>query len=117
MVDQVLAPKELLRRASELVPVFRERAAHTEELRRIPDESVRDLLASELHLIGVPRRFGGLDVDYGLMLEVAAALGSGCGSTSWCYSIWATQLWLACFPRRPRKSIGLNRKIPSPPPR
>jgi 3-hydroxy-9,10-secoandrosta-1,3,5(10)-triene-9,17-dione monooxygenase len=97
MVDQVLAPEELLRRASELVPVLRERAAQTEELRRIPDESVRDLLASELHLIGVPRRFGGLDVDYGLMLEVAALLGSGCASTSWCYSIWAAHSWLVGF--------------------
>jgi 3-hydroxy-9,10-secoandrosta-1,3,5(10)-triene-9,17-dione monooxygenase len=87
----------LLRRASELVPVLRERAAQTEELRRIPDESVRDLLASELHLIGVPRRFGGLDVDYGLMLEVAALLGSGCASTSWCYSIWAAHSWLVGF--------------------
>ena len=97
MVDQVLAPEELLRRASELVPALRERAAQTEELRRIPDESVRDLLASELHLIGVPRRFGGLDVDYGLMLEVGALLGSGCGSTSWCYSIWAAHSWRVGF--------------------
>jgi len=97
MVDQVLAPEELLRRASELVPVLRERAAQAEELRRIPDESVRELLASELHLIGVPRRFGGLDVDYGLMLEVAALLGSGCASTSWCYSIWAAHSWLVGF--------------------
>ena len=97
MFDQVLAPEELLRRASELVPVLRGRAAQTEELRRIPDESVRDLLASELHLIGVPRRFGGLDVDYGLMLEVAALLGSGCASTSWCYSLWAAHSWLVGY--------------------
>ena len=97
MFDQVLAPEELLRRASELVPVLRGRAGQTEELRRIPDESVRDLLASELHLIGVPRRFGGLDVDYGLMLEVAALLGSGCASTSWCYSLWAAHSWLVGY--------------------
>ena len=97
MVDQVLAPEELFRRASELVPVLRDRAARTEELRRIPDDTVQDLLASELHLIGVPRRFGGLDVDYGLMLEVGAVLGSGCASTSWCYSIWAAHSWLVGY--------------------
>ena len=33
MVDQVVASEELLRRASELVPVLKERAAQTEELR------------------------------------------------------------------------------------
>ena len=97
MVDQVVAPKELLRRASELVPILKERAAHTEELRRIPDETVQDLLASGLHLIGVPKRFGGLDVDYSLMLEVGALLGSGCASTSWCYCIWAAHSWLVGF--------------------
>jgi len=97
MVDQVVASEELLRRASELVPVLKERAAHTEELRRIPDETVQDLLASGLHLIGVPKRFGGLDVDYSLMLEVGALLGSGCASTSWCYCIWAAHSWLVGF--------------------
>ncbi len=97
MVDQVVASEELLRRASELVPVLKDRAAHTEELRRIPDETVQDLLASGLHLIGVPKRFGGLDVDYSLMLEVGALLGSGCASTSWCYCIWAAHSWLVGF--------------------
>ena len=97
MVNQVVASKELLRKASELVPVLKERAAHTEELRRIPDETVQDLLASGLHLIGVPKRFGGLDVDYSLMLEVGALLGSGCASTSWCYCIWAAHSWLVGF--------------------
>ncbi len=57
MAEQVLSPKELLQRATDLLPVLKERAAHTEELRRIPDENVQDLIASGLHLIGVPQRF------------------------------------------------------------
>ena len=97
MADQVLAPEELLLRASQLVPLLKERAARTEELRRIPDDTVQDLLSSKLHLIGVPQRFGGLDVDYGLMLEVGALLGTGCASTSWCYSIWSAHSWLVGY--------------------
>ena len=96
-IAQVLTPEELLRRASDMVPILKEQAAYTEELRRIPDETVQDLLASGLHLIGVPKRFGGLDVDYSLMLEVGALLGSGCASTSWCYCIWAAHSWLVGF--------------------
>ena len=92
--NQVLTPEELLRRASDMVPVLKDRAAHTEELRRIPDETVQDILSSGLCRIGVPHRFGGLDVDYGLMLEVGAELGRGCGSTAWCYSLWAAHAWL-----------------------
>lgn len=89
-----LTPAELLQRAAELVPVLKERASRTEELRRIPDESVRDILCTRLHRIGVPKRFGGLDVAYGLALEVGAELGRGCGSTAWCYSLWSAHAWL-----------------------
>ena len=42
MVDR----DELLLRAADLVPVLRERAALTEELRRIPQETVDDFHAS-----------------------------------------------------------------------
>jgi len=64
----------LLRRATGLVPVLRARAAHTEELRRIPDETVRDILSSSLYQIMIPKLFGGTDVDYGLSLEAAIGL-------------------------------------------
>ena len=88
---------ELLQRASELVPVLKERASRTEELRRVPEETVGDLLSSGLYRIGVPRRFGGLDADYGLMLDVAAELGRGCASTAWCYCLWAAHAWLVGY--------------------
>lgn len=91
---QTLTPEELLRRASNMVPVLKERAARTEELRRVPDESVQDIFSSGLYRIGVPQRFGGIDVDYGLILEAGALLGSGCASTAWCYSLWSAHAWL-----------------------
>ena len=87
MPTKVWAPEELLSKASAMVPILKDRATNTEELRRIPDETVQDLLSSGLYLIGVPQRFGGFDVDYGLILEAGAELGKGCGSTAWCYSL------------------------------
>ena len=92
-----LSAPELLRRASELVPVFRERAAHTEELRRLPDENISDLLASGLYRIGLPAKYGGIDGDYGLMHQAAAELGRGCPSTAWCYGLWAGHAWLVGY--------------------
>ena len=94
MGSQVLTKEELLHRAAGLVPVLKERAALTEELRRVPDESVQEMLSSELLRICVPKRFGGLDVDYGLMLEIGVQLGAGCASTAWCYCIWSAHSWL-----------------------
>jgi alkylation response protein AidB-like acyl-CoA dehydrogenase len=86
--------EELLQRASDLIPALKERAARTEELRRIPRETIGDVVASGLIRIGTPKRFGGLDVGYGLMLDVAVELGRGCGATAWCYALWAAHAWL-----------------------
>ena len=87
----------LTRRASELVPVLKERAARAEKSRRVPRESVEDLLSLGLYRIGVPKRFSGLDMDYRLILDIAAELGRGCGSTAWCYSLWAAHAWLVGY--------------------
>ena len=70
---------------------------HTEELRRIPDETVQDFLAAGLNRIEVPNRFGGLDVADGLVFRVGEELARGCASSSWCYSVWAANAYMAGF--------------------
>ncbi len=94
---ETLTATTLLERAAALVPILKERAPYTEELRRVPDETVQDLLASGLYRVGVPKRFGGLDVGYGLALDVGVELGRGCASTAWCYSLWAAHAWLVGY--------------------
>ena len=92
---------ELLRRSAQLVPVLRERAARTEQLRQIPPETVRDLRDSGLIRIGNPERYGGHGLDIDAAHEVAWELGRGCGSTGWCYSLWTVHnWWLGHFPER-----------------
>ena len=86
-----------MQRASAMLPALKERAAYTEELRRLPEETVADLLASGLYRIGVPIRYGGLDVDYALALDVAAELGRACPATAWCYGLWAAHAWLVGY--------------------
>jgi hypothetical protein len=84
---------DLLRRAVGLVPVLRERAPRTEQLRQIPGETVKDLVASGLLRIGNPDRYGGLGVDIDTGHEVAWELGRGCGSAAWCASLWIVHNW------------------------
>ena len=101
-----LTREELLRRAAELVPVLKERAARTEQLRQIPSDTVQDLLASGLIRIGNPRRFGGHDVEVDTAFDVGFELGRGCGSTAWCYSLWtAHNWWLGHFPERAQEEF------------
>src|SRR5688500_13091401 len=92
---------ELLRRASALVPVLQERAPHTEQLRQVPPETVRDLVASGLIRVGNPDRYGGYGLDLDMAHEVGWELSRGCGSTGWCYSLWTVHnWWLGHFPEQ-----------------
>ena len=93
--------EELIRRAADLVPVLRKRADLTEKLRQIPQETLDDFHASGILRAAQPTRFGGYDIDYPVVLDIAAELGRGCGSTAWCYGIWAAHNWaVGMFPEK-----------------
>ena len=92
---------EALRRAAQLVPVLRERAARCEDLREVPPETVKDIVASGLIRVGNPERYGGCGLDIDTVHEIAFELGRGCGSTAWCASLWITHnWWIGHFPER-----------------
>jgi 3-hydroxy-9,10-secoandrosta-1,3,5(10)-triene-9,17-dione monooxygenase len=85
---------ELRRRAEAMVPVLRERAAKTEALRRLPDETIADLHKSGLFRMLQPARVGGSELSYTAMIEIAAIIGSGCGSTAWVLNNLASHHWM-----------------------
>jgi 3-hydroxy-9,10-secoandrosta-1,3,5(10)-triene-9,17-dione monooxygenase len=97
-MTEVLAPKatrtQLLGRAEDLVPILAGRAQEAEGLRRIPDATVADLRDAGLIRIANPESFGGHGLDYDTVLEVVGVLGRACGSTAWCYSVWASHNWI-----------------------
>jgi len=96
-------------RAAELVPALRERAGMTETLRQIPQETLDDYHASGILRAAQPTRFGGFDIDYPVVLDIAAELGRGCGSSAWCYGIWAAHNWVAgMFPEKAQKEYWLE---------
>ena len=92
-----LTEGELLKQAAKLAPVLKERASRTEELRRVPEETVADVLGSGLHLAGVPKRYGGLEVSYAAGMDVASELSRACPSTGWCYGLWVAHSWLVGY--------------------
>jgi alkylation response protein AidB-like acyl-CoA dehydrogenase len=102
MISTLAASRqEMVRRAGALVPRLRERAQQTEQLRRLPDETIGDLVDAGLLRIVVPERFGGPGLDVDAKIAVTLELGRGCGSTAWCYSILTTHSWwIGHFPRQ-----------------
>ena len=82
---------DMVQRARALLPRLRERAAATEALGHLPAETVADFREGGFFRVLQPRRFGGLELDYGrLQLELCSTLGQACGSSAW------VQMVVAC---------------------
>jgi 3-hydroxy-9,10-secoandrosta-1,3,5(10)-triene-9,17-dione monooxygenase len=84
----------MVARARALAPALRERAARTEELRRLPPETERDLHDCGLFRILQPKRVGGSELDYVALVDCADALGLGDASVSWNFANLASHHWM-----------------------
>jgi 3-hydroxy-9,10-secoandrosta-1,3,5(10)-triene-9,17-dione monooxygenase len=97
---------EFLERARALLPVLRERAEQTEQLRRIPDETLKDLHESGLFRGVQPARYGGYELDPGDFLEAILEIASACGSTGWVFGVLAVHNWqMALFPEQAQEDV------------
>jgi 3-hydroxy-9,10-secoandrosta-1,3,5(10)-triene-9,17-dione monooxygenase len=91
----------MVARARALIPVLRERAFRTEELRRLPPETERDLHDAGLFRIVQPKRVGGSELDYVALVDCAEAIGEADASAAWNFANLASHHWmLAMFDQR-----------------
>lgn len=81
-------------RARALIPQLRERAARTEELRRLPPETERDLHDAGLFRIVQPKRVGGSELDYVALLDCAELLARADASVAWNFANLASHHWM-----------------------
>jgi 3-hydroxy-9,10-secoandrosta-1,3,5(10)-triene-9,17-dione monooxygenase len=96
----------MVARAKALIPQLRGRAAHTEELRRLPPETERDLHDAGLFRIVQPRRVGGSEFDYVALVDCAEALGMGDASVAWNFANLASHHWmLGMFDKRAQDQV------------
>ena len=89
-----LTSAEALAQVRLLAPRIRARAAETEAIRKVPSETVEELLTSGLFGIATPRRWGGSELSPEVWLEVIAELAAACGSTGWVYGVLLGHMWL-----------------------
>jgi 3-hydroxy-9,10-secoandrosta-1,3,5(10)-triene-9,17-dione monooxygenase len=96
----------MLARAVALIPRLRDRATRTEELRRLPPETERDLNDAGLFRIVQPRRVGGSEFDYVALVDCAEQLGKGDASVAWNLANLASHHWmLGMFNRRAQDMV------------
>src|SRR5580693_8210725 len=88
-------------RAKALIPQLRDRAARTEEMRRLPPETERDLHDAGLFRMVQPKRVGGSEFDYVALVDCAELLGRGDASVAWNFGNLASHHWmLGMFDKR-----------------
>jgi 3-hydroxy-9,10-secoandrosta-1,3,5(10)-triene-9,17-dione monooxygenase len=93
-------------RARALLPQFRDRAARTEELRRLPPETERDLHEAGLFRIVQPKRVGGSEFDYVALVDCAEILGKADASVAWNFANLASHHWmLGMFEKRAQDRV------------
>ena len=98
--------EELVAHAERLVPTLRERAAQAETLRRLPDETIADVVAAGLTRTAQPKRFGGSELGWDVICEAAMTLGKGDASQAWVANVYAEHAFMvALFPDRAQREV------------
>ncbi len=101
---------EAVARAHALVPVLKERAARAEAARGLLPETVADLDRTGLMRIMQPRRWGGMEHDFSIIVDITDIIARGCASTSWTLANIAIHHWmLALYDEKAQEEIwGAN---------
>jgi alkylation response protein AidB-like acyl-CoA dehydrogenase len=93
------AAETLLAKARKLAPKLRERAAATNEARRVPDETIQDFWDAGLWYLLKPKKFGGPEHRPDVALAVASELSRADGSAAWIWAVFTIHdLLVALWP-------------------
>ncbi|BAW07704.1 3-hydroxy-9,10-secoandrosta-1,3,5(10)-triene-9,17-dione monooxygenase oxygenase subunit [Nocardia seriolae] len=97
---------DITERGAALLPSLRERAQETEDLRRIPDASIKDLQESGFFTLLQPRQWGGRACDPVVCYDTVRTLASACGATGWVAGILGIHNWhLGLFDQRAQQDV------------
>ncbi len=89
---------EVLDAVRALLPKIAERARSTDEDRRVPAESIRELVQAGVFRMLQPKRYGGVEGDPVRFYEVVREISAVCGSTGWTVAVLGVHPWqLALF--------------------
>jgi 3-hydroxy-9,10-secoandrosta-1,3,5(10)-triene-9,17-dione monooxygenase len=86
-------PAEVLAAVGELLPTLRDRAQDTEDLRRIPDESIKSLQETGFFRLLQPARYSGYEASPVDFYRAVRLIASACGSTGWVSSVIGVHPW------------------------
>jgi 3-hydroxy-9,10-secoandrosta-1,3,5(10)-triene-9,17-dione monooxygenase len=102
---------------AEFVARLADRAQDAERLRRLPDATIDDLIASGFTELLVPARYGGRQADFPAILDPVRQIAHGCASSAWTIGFFALHNWmLALFDERAQEEAFATRPFLAPAP-
>src|SRR6266481_385347 len=101
-----MTPEAYLDRVRALLPVLRERAAHAEKLRRLPEETFNDFQEAGLFRCIQPKRWEGFELDPATFFQAIVETSAVCASTGWILGVVGVHNWhLALFPPQAQEDV------------
>jgi 3-hydroxy-9,10-secoandrosta-1,3,5(10)-triene-9,17-dione monooxygenase len=101
-----LTGTDLWQKAEALLPKLKERAPKCEELRRLPDATLRDFHDAQLFRIHQPKRVGGAELEFAAVVTYGALFARVCASTAWNWVNFAAHhMMLGMFPPQAQDEI------------
>ncbi|WP_107705998.1 3-hydroxy-9,10-secoandrosta-1,3,5(10)-triene-9,17-dione monooxygenase oxygenase subunit [Nocardioides allogilvus] len=83
-----------------------ERARATDDARRVPTETIKELTAAGVFRMLQPTRYGGAETDPVDFYEVVRAISGACASTGWVTSVTGVHPWqLGLFPDEAQRDV------------
>ena len=90
---------KVFEKVQDLLPGIRERAVACEQARRVPEDSIAELVDAGVFTMLQPTRYGGLEADPVEFYDVVRSVATACGSTGWVSSVVGVHPWqLGLFP-------------------
>src|SRR5664280_712801 len=97
---------DVLDAVREVLPALRERAQEAEDLRRVPDASIKSLQEAGWFTMLQPRRYGGLEASPVDFYRGVRLVSSACASTGWITSVVGVHPWqLALFADQAQRDV------------
>ena len=87
------SPEELYKRARDIKPVLESRAEETANLRRLPDETIKDFKDLGFFRILQPVRWDGYEMDPIVFYKVTGIIAEACMTSAWVFSVVAVHNW------------------------
>ena len=101
---------ELIDRARALAPAIKARATEVAEMRKVHDDTIKELLDAEILQMWGPKKWGGSEAKFSTIFDVVRPISAACPSTGWITAFYILHnMYIAKFPEQAQEeAIGTN---------